>query len=80
MTQIAVIFQLRVLKRKIMPIPKFKIVKNQQNKFEVYYVENNRLIPYITWTGLDKVYAFTSLEIAKEELRLENLKNTYYVE
>ena len=58
--------------------PKFKIVKNQQSKFEVYYVENNRLIPYITWTGLNKVFAFSSLEIAEEELRLEILKNTEY--
>lgn len=59
--------------------PKFKIIKNQQEKFEVYYVDTNkRLIPYITWTGLNKVYAFSTLEIAREELRLEILKNTDY--
>jgi len=58
--------------------PEFKIVENQQGKFEVYYVQNKRLIPFITWSGLDKVYAFSSFEIAKEELRLEILKNTTY--
>jgi len=60
--------------------PSFKIVKNQYNKYEVYYVDGENLVPYITWTGLNKVYAFSSLEIAKEELRLENLKNTQYTE
>jgi len=58
--------------------PEFKILENQQGKFEVYYVQNKILIPFITWTGLYKVYAFSSLEVAKEELRLEILKNTTY--
>jgi len=66
--------------------PEFKIIENKKGKFEVYYVEyinlmfhtRQKLIPYITWSGLDKVYAFSTLKIAQEELRLEILKNTTY--
>ena len=64
--------------------PKFKILENKDGKFEVYYVEyitemfhtRQKLIPYITWAGLNKVYEFSSLEIAIEELKKEIIFNT----
>lgn len=64
--------------------PEFKIKKNKQGKYEVYYIYKHRtffnkevLKPYITWSGLDKVYPFSTLETAIKELKIEITKNTY---
>ena len=64
--------------------PEFKIKENKYGKFEVYYVEHKIglfshkeiLHPFITWSGLDEVYAFNSIEIAIEELKKEVINQT----
>lgn len=64
--------------------PEFRIKENENGKFEVYYVESityffiskEILHPYITWSGLDKVFEFDTIESAIRELQLEVIKNT----
>ena len=66
--------------------PQFRILKNKDGKFEVYYVEKVKtffgiklkevLKPYITWSGLEKVYPFNSIDVAILELKQEVIKNT----
>lgn len=63
--------------------PQFKIKKNKEGKFEVYYVEQKGKIfkkevlkPFITWRGTDEVYAFSSIDIAVKELKQEVIKQT----
>jgi hypothetical protein len=61
--------------------PEFRIKKNENGKFEVYYVEKVKtffgsrtkevLKPYVTWSGLDKVFEFSTMEIAVDELKAE---------
>ena len=62
--------------------PEFRILQNNNFKFEVYYVERKRsffkkevLKPYITYAGLDMVYPFSSIEIAIDSLKDEIIKN-----
>lgn len=66
--------------------PEFRIKENTEGKFEVYYIETKGssfffkdkevLKPFITYAGLDKVYAFSSLKTALEQLKLEIIKQT----
>jgi len=63
--------------------PQFKILKNKNGKFEVYYIQRHKslfkkeiLKPYVTWSGLDKVYAFSNLDVAIDELQKEIILNT----
>ena len=63
--------------------PQFKIKKNKEGKFEVYYVEEKGKIfkkevlkPFVTWSGIDEVYAFSSIDIAIRELKQEVIKQT----
>lgn len=62
--------------------PEFRIKENEKGKFEVYYIESlgfrckEILKPYVTWSGLDKVYEFDTIESAIRELQLEVIKNT----
>ena len=64
--------------------PEFRIKKNTEGKFEVYFVETKGssfffkdkefLKPFITYAGLEEVYPFSSLETALNELKLEIIK------
>lgn len=64
----------------------FRIKENEEGFFEVYYVESKGnsfftegkelLKPYITWSGYDNAYPFSTLENAIEELKQEVIKNT----
>ena len=65
--------------------PKFRIKENSEGKFEVYYVEKivwtckgqkEVLKPFITWSGLDTVYPFSTIDLAIDELKLEVIKQT----
>ena len=63
--------------------PEFRILQNINFRYEVYYVykkatffKKEILKPYLTYSGLDKVYPFMNLEIAVEELKKEVIKNT----
>lgn len=58
--------------------PEFKIKETIDGKFEVYYVENKKLKPFVTYSGSDRIFAFSKLKLAIEELKSEILKNTTY--
>lgn len=60
--------------------PKFRILENKKGKYEVYYVSRKTfwgkeiLKPFVTYSGIDKAYGFTSLEMAIKELKIECVK------
>ena len=65
--------------------PRFRIIKNKEGKFEVYYVElcsyyyfftKEVLRPFITYAGTNIIFAFSKLETAVRELEVEVIKNT----
>lgn len=64
--------------------PEFRIKENKEGKFEVYYVEykfglfshKEILHPFITWSGTNKVYAFTDIQNAIKELKQEVINQT----
>jgi len=66
--------------------PEFRIKQNNKGKFEVYYVEivgtsyffkgKEVLKPFITYSGSDRIFEFSSLEIAIKELKQEVIKQT----
>ena len=64
--------------------PEFRIIKNDENKFEVYYVKKKRTIfknevlkPFIKYLGTDEVYPFSNIENALIELKQEVIKQTH---
>ena len=69
--------------------PEFKIKQNTHGKFEVYYVEikgtsyffkdKEVLKPYITYSGSDRVFEFSSMEVALGELKHEVVMNTEHL-
>ena len=65
--------------------PKFVIKENQDGKFEVYYVEIIKktlrkqevvLKPYVTYLGTEKVFPFSSMKSAIEELKNQVIQDT----
>lgn len=63
--------------------PRFKIKQNEKGKFEVYYIERHEtffkkeiLKPYVTWSGLDEVFEFSTIDVAIQELKKEIILNT----
>lgn len=63
--------------------PRFKIKQNEKGKFEVYYIKRHAtffkkeiLKPYVTWSGLDEVFEFSTLDVAIQELKKEIILNT----
>jgi hypothetical protein len=66
--------------------PEFRIKQNNKGKFEVYFVEvvgtsyffENKVVlkPFITYSGSDRIFEFSSLEIAIKELKQEVIKQT----
>jgi len=66
--------------------PQFRIKENVNGKFEVYYVEKVKtflgirtkevLKPYVTWSGLDEIYAFNTIEAAITHLKAEVILQT----
>lgn len=63
--------------------PRFVILENKHNKFEVYYIERKGLIfkkdvliPFVTYAGSNEVYPFINIQIALEELKQEVIKQT----
>jgi len=66
--------------------PEFRIKENENGKFEVYYVESvgssfffkgkEVLKPYITYSGSDRIFEFSSMEVALGELKHEVFMNT----
>jgi len=64
-------------------MPKFKILENKDGKFEVYYIERHKsffkkeiLNPYVTWRGSDRVFEFSNLDVAIDEMQKQILLNT----
>ena len=62
--------------------PEFRIKENKSGRFEVYYVQKKEsgffllshkevLKPYITYSGTQRVYPFSSLAVALSELKIE---------
>jgi len=63
--------------------PQFIIKENEKGKFEVYYVERYAtffkkeiLKPYVTWSGLDEVFEFSTIDVAISELKKQIMINT----
>jgi len=62
--------------------PQFRIKKNENGKFECYYVVKKTffgkeiLKPYITYFGSDTVYPFSSIKSLTKELEIEVIKKT----
>lgn len=60
--------------------PQFRILENKDGKYEIYYVDSislrgkEKLKPFITWSGLDKVYSFRTIESAVDNLKLESIR------
>ena len=69
--------------------PEFRIIENKNKKYEVYYVENKGssyffkdkevLKPYITYSGSNRIFEFSSRLVALEELKNEISKNTDFL-
>jgi len=64
-----------------MPKPEFVIKENNENRFEVYYVDRNFhgkeiLLPYITKSGGKEIVSFKTSEEAYTGITFEVFKNT----
>ena len=67
-----------------MPIPKFKFIQNSQGKWGVFYVSRKKtffrkekLTPFITYSGSDRVFEFSSYQAAKREFDIEIHKHIF---
>jgi hypothetical protein len=66
--------------------PEFRITKNQNGRFEVYYVESvgssfffkgkEVLKPYVTYSGSDRIFPFKTIESAIVQLKAEVILQT----